>query len=166
MPKKKSAESDSIGAGEFRASNELGTAVIARVLGPPKSVTYSNVNGVAILEGDIAIGTVDGLESVLSTARASVFGGTGVALGIGIVGGQYRWPDCVMPYVIDASLSNQGRVTDALAHWEAHTDFRFPLRTSSNSATYPNYVRFFDDGGCYSYVGMRGGVQPISLGSP
>lgn len=159
---KKASEPDDTGEGEYRGSRDLGTALIARSSGPPKSVTYSNVGGIALVEGDIALGTVEQVEQEMRALRDSDSGA--VALGVGIVGGQFRWPDCVVPYEVDPNLSNSSRVTDAIAHWEANTAFRFPLRTAANANQYPNWIRFFDDGGCYSYVGMRGGQQPISLG--
>ena len=39
----------------------------------------------------------------------------GVQHGVGITGQQLRWPNGLMPYTIDASLTNQQRVTDAMA---------------------------------------------------
>ena len=39
--------------------------------------------------------------------------------GVVITGAQFRWPNCTVPYEIDAGLPNQQRVTDAIAHWEA-----------------------------------------------
>ena len=150
---------------EQRGSPEMGTAIISGATFANKSVTYYNVNGVAILEGDIALGTVEEVEQTTATAREAVAADPSiVAFGVGVTGSQFRWPNCQIPYEIDPALPNQQRVTDAIAHWEANTPFRFPLRTAANAAQFPNYVHFTDAGGCWSLVGMRGGRQDISLG--
>jgi hypothetical protein len=69
----------------------------------------------------------------------------------------------LMPYEIDAGLPNKSRVTDAINHWQTKTNVRFVLRTAANASQYPNYVRVFRGSGCWSYVGMRGGKQDLSL---
>jgi hypothetical protein len=84
---------------------------------------------------------------------------------IGITGSQFRWPNATIPYVIDAGLPNQSRVTDAIAYWQAHTSIRFVLRTAANQSQYPDFVRFVSGGGCSSSVGRQGGQQNITLGS-
>ena len=149
---------DELGEGEYRSSPELGVALIARADAPPKSVTYSNVNGLAIVEGDIVLGRVAELEGAMRVARGADDTGL-IAFGVGIVGSRFRWPDMRMPFEIDPALPNASRVADAIAHWEENTPFRFPTRSGSDD----NYVRFIDDGGCSSYVGMQGGRQEISL---
>lgn len=152
------------GDGERQGSPEMGVAVISGVTFASKSVVYYNVNGIAMVEGDIALGTVTDVQAATDAARDAVAADPEVAFGVGITGSRFRWPNCRMPYEIDPNLPNQSRVTDAIAHWEANTSFRFPLRTAANAGQYTNYVRFTDAGGCWSYVGMQGGQQTISLG--
>jgi Astacin (Peptidase family M12A) len=149
---------------DLRGSPEMDVAVISGATFTNKSVTYYNVEGIAIVEGDIALGTVEEVREATEAAREAVAAEPAVAFGVGITGSQFRWPNCVVPYEIDPNLPNQQRVTDAIAHWEANTAFRFPLRTAANAGQYPNYVRFTDAGGCWSRVGMQGGQQTISLG--
>jgi hypothetical protein len=151
--------------GEFRGSPKMGTALISGVTFAQKAVVYYDVEGVAIVEGDIALGTVEAIATATASARDAVAAGPEVAFGVGITGSQFRWPNCQIPYEIDPNLPNQSRVTDAIAHWEANTPFRFPLRTPANAGQYLNYVRFTDAGGCWSMVGMQGGQQTISLGA-
>jgi hypothetical protein len=152
-------------SGEERGSPTMGTAVIRGVTFGTRSVTYYDVDGMALVEGDIAIGTTADVVAATDAARdAVVAGDPQVAMGVGITGSQFRWPNCRIPYEIDPALPNQVRVTDAIAHWEQNTAFRFPLRTAANAANYPNYVRFTDAGGCWSFVGMQTGQQTISLG--
>jgi len=150
---------------EFQGAPKMGVAVISGATFTNKSVVYYEVDGMAILEGDIAIGTVEAVQRATDAARQAVAANPAIAFGVGITGSQFRWPNCQVPYEIDPALPNQQRVTDAIAHWEANTAFRFPLRTAANQAQYPNYVRFTDAGGCWSLVGMQGGQQTISLGA-
>jgi len=136
-----------------------------------KRVEYSVVDGLAIFEGDIVLGTVEEMEQLASDiqavadAAAAELGGApeGVVFGLGITGERYRWPHCCVPYTIDANLPNQSRVTDAIAHWEQRTRITFVQRTSSNAGQYPNYANFRPADGCWSYVGMRGDKQDIGL---
>ena len=153
------------GPTEFQGAPAMGVAVISGSTFTNKSVTYYEVEGMAIVEGDIALGTLDDVKQATAAARQAVVGDPSVAFGVGITGSSFRWPNCRIPYEIDPALPNQQRVTDAIAHWEATTAFRFPLRTAANAAQYPNYVRFSDEGGCWSMVGMQGGQQTISLGT-
>jgi hypothetical protein len=154
------------GEGEQRGGPVMGTAVIRGSTFGARSVTYYDVDGMALFEGDIAIGRTEDVKAATDGARDAVASGDpAIAFGVGITGSQFRWPNCQVPYEIDPALPNQARVTDAIAHWEQNTPFRFPLRTAANAGSYPNYLRFGDQGGCWSYLGMQGGQQPISLGS-
>jgi Astacin (Peptidase family M12A) len=154
------------GEGEQRGGPVMGTAVIRGTTFGTRSVTYYDVDGMALFEGDIAIGRSEDVKAATDGARDAVAAGDpAIAFGVGVTGSQYRWPNCQIPYEIDPALPNQARVTDAIAHWEQNTPFRFPLRTPANAGSYPNYVRFSDQGGCWSFVGMQGGQQPISLGT-
>jgi hypothetical protein len=161
----RSEPAGSNGPTEFQGAPAMGVAVISGSTFTNKSVTYYEVEGMAIVEGDIALGTLDNIKQATAAARQAVVGDPSVAFGVGIPGSSFRWPNCRIPYEIDPALPNQQRVTDAIAHWEATTAFRFPLRTAANAAQYPNYVRFSDAGGCWSMVGMQGGQQTISLGT-
>lgn len=146
--------------GELRGSAVMDTAIISGSNFVNKSVTYYEVDGMAIFEADIALGPVPEVKQATADAINSAAANPEVAFGVGITGNQFRWPNCQVPYVIDPALPNQNRVTDAIAHWEANTSFRFVPKTSAHA----NWIRFTDQGGCWSYVGMRGGEQVISLG--
>jgi len=166
MATKDAKNRPSDGEGEQRGSPKMGTAVIRGNTFGFRSVTFYDVDGMALVEGDIAIGRTDQVVVATDAARdAFASGDPEIARGVGITGSQFRWPNCQIPYEIDPALPNQARVTDAIAHWEQNTPFRFPLRTPANAGTYPNYVRFSDQGGCWSYVGMQGNQQIISLGT-
>ncbi|KAF9288205.1 hypothetical protein BGZ68_000668 [Mortierella alpina] len=88
------------------------------------------------------------------------------SLWVGFVRGQaiadvkLRWPHGVVSYVVDHTLSNDRHmILSAMQEFEQHTCIRFQERT-----TEANYIRFFEGQGCYSYTGMIGGRQDLSLG--
>jgi hypothetical protein len=143
---------------EQLAAPGTGTTVINGLTFAGKPVTYATVGDLAIFEGDIVLGRAADLEG---TANRDA----DVAYGVAITGSHYRWPNALVPYEIEAGMPDQYRVTDAIAHWTASSALQFVLRTTANAGTYPNYVRFFAGGGCYSSVGMVGGRQDVSLGS-
>ena len=130
--------------GELRSGPVAGTAFVDGVTFARKGVQYADVDGVAMFEGDIVLGTIEDVQ------RAEAAGGAPLPESVGITGQQFRWPNAVVVYDIDPGLPNQQRVTDAIAHWEANTRIRFLLRTPANAAQYPNYVHFIAGGGCSS----------------
>jgi len=144
---------------ELRGSPEMDVAIISGRTFVNKSITYYNVDGIAMFEGDIALGTVEEVRRQTDLTRDALASGAPIAFGVGITGSQFRWPNCQIPFEIDPALPNQQRVTDAIAHWEANSAFRFPAKTASHA----NWVRFTNAGGCWSMLGMRGGQQTISL---
>lgn len=137
---------------------EIGTALIAGNTFAAKAVQYMVVDGLAMFEGDIVLGTVDEVEQ-MNTQLAEQLSGVLPEAAI-VTGAQFRWPDAKIPYRIDPKLPDKARVTDAIAHWEAKTPFRFPKRKSET-----NFVTFRPSSGCSSSVGMRGGEQFVNLGS-
>lgn len=148
------------GVEKFREIPEqprIATALISGRTFAAKAVEYVDIDGMAIVEGDIALGPVQEVDAATAEVRQRVQ--MGVALGVGITGDEYRWPNCRIPYEIDPALPNQQRVTDAIAHWEAKTAIRFVPHT-----TQADWVLFTDDGGCWARVGRIGGRQLISLG--
>lgn len=73
------------------------------------------------------------------------------------------WPGGVVAWDIVATMPAQYRIFDAIEHWEEYTKIRFVERTAANAKQYPNYIHFQPAAGCWSYVGMQGGAQPIGL---
>jgi hypothetical protein len=123
-----------------------------------KEVRYSAINGEAIFGGDISLGSVEDMETLAKDVQVGEFG-------VGLTGNQFRWRGGLIPFEIDPTLANQQRVTDAIQHWVERTPIRFVQRTAANASQFPNYVRFVDRNACFSQVGMRGGMQEISLGT-
>ena len=92
---------------EYNSGPVAGTAVVSGATLKDKKLQYANVDGRAIFEGDIVLGTIEEVEGPQTE-------------GIGITGEQFRWPHAAVPFEIDPALPNQRRVTDAIAHWHAN----------------------------------------------
>lgn len=134
--------------GEFSVSSITMSGTISGNTFTGKNVSYSLVDGLPMVEGDIIL-SLDGQG--MQTA------GTGVPVK------DRRWKNGLVPYAIDPNLPDQFRIHDAIAHWTAKTPIRFVLRDASNASQYPDYVYFRPSTGCSSYVGRIGGNQPINL---
>ncbi|WP_196808148.1 M12 family metallopeptidase [Mycobacterium sp. URHD0025] len=130
--------------GEYRSGTKTGQAVIeTRTLGQ-REITVSEVDGLAVFEGDIVIGPWDKVVELE---------------GIGITGTQFRWPNAVVPFDVDSALPNAQRITDAVAHWTANTNIRFVPRTAADT----DYVHFARSTATRSPVGRQGGRQDIEV---
>lgn len=144
---------------ECRSGPIFGLARVDGATFRGKWLNYAEVDGQAIFEGDIVLGSI--ADMVADDA------GNPILMSVGITAGannQFRWPGGRIPYEIDPNLPNPQRVTSAIAHWEANTVIRFVQRTAANAAQFPDFVRFVPGGGCSSNVGRRGGQQNITLG--
>jgi uncharacterized protein (TIGR03437 family) len=122
-----------------------------------RPVTYQVVDGLAIYQGDIILGTADELEAarepgVEPELKKAMLVSSPADL----------WPGGVVPYVIDSNLTNPKRARDAIDHWNTKTPIRFVERTNET-----NWVRFYPMNGtgvCSSNVGRVGfGEQRINL---
>ncbi|WNZ61957.1 M12 family metallopeptidase [Myxococcus sp. MxC21-1] len=120
----------------------------------PTELKYATVDGLAVFQGDIILGAV----SELPKSPAEV-----TAQGVAITGVGYRWPSALVPFTIDAGLTDQARVTTAIRHWQERTNVRFILRDASNAALFPDFVTFQPGTGCSAHVGRQGGQQFVTL---
>jgi hypothetical protein len=50
-------------------------------------------------------------------------------------------------------------INEAVSFWQSNTCLKFALNGAGT-----NSIQFFKGDGCYSYIGMQGGQQKISLG--
>lgn len=132
-------------------ADELKTGVFR---GQP--VVYRIVDGMAITEGDIILGTTAELEQTPEAVPTKEFQRQAIAIAPSV----YRWPEHVIPYVISDDVGSQQRVLDAIQHWNENTPIRLVERTTER-----NYVRFRRvSSGCSSFVGMIGiGEQSINI---
>jgi hypothetical protein len=138
-------------AAEIRVPRPEGKWVTSKVelpgLGVQQVTYYEEKEGQAVFEGDI----------LLDVRPVPSHGGQSV--GQRHVG--FRWPNRVVPYVIDPGLVDTARVTAAIAHWELKTSIRFRARTTETA--YVRFVRGAPGTECRSQVGRTGFEQQISL---
>lgn len=128
-----------------------GVAVVATSAFGTEQLQYVEVDGLAIVEGDIILGTVEDVRSGVVADEQ---------FGVGIEQERFRWTDGTVPFVIADGFSTSDRteITDAIAHWRSKTNIRFVARTSQ-----ANYVEFRPSTVCSSSVGMQGGRQFVNL---
>lgn len=71
-----------------------------------------------------------------------------------------HWPGGIVPYTFDSSVNSSEKqyMRDAMDAWEAIADVQFVPRTSES-----NYVEVISGSGNWSYVGMVGGKQQLSI---
>lgn len=150
------------------ASDDIRAGLIPGITFGYRSVVYAVVDGMAIFEGCISLGTVEKVEQVTADIRRALEQAgdaerDNVANGVGITGDAFRWPDRVVPFTIDPTLTEPERVTEAIDHWRERTGFTFVERTNANASNFPNFVNFAPGVGCSSQVGMQIGGQEIIL---
>ncbi len=129
----------------------------------PYAVDYAVVDGLAIFEGCIVLGTAAEMAENVPISGADVDGP--VSESVAITGARYRWREAMMPYTIHPALPNPSRVTQAIKHWKDNTKIQFVERTTKNADKFPDFVVFRPATGCWSRVGMAGGRQEIGLGN-
>lgn len=116
-----------------------------------QNLSYSKINGYAVVEGDILIGKLSQLQGqgAVVTPRGT------------------HWPKGVLPYEVDKDFPfrNKLAILQAIEHWQQLTPIKFVELTDANRKNYPDYVSFIPASGttCSSYVGKQGGKQEINL---
>jgi hypothetical protein len=134
-------------------TGEVRTGSVPRLTLPPAIVDYEVIDGQAIFEGDIILGTAEQLAGEAGAAQP-------LTEGVAITGDKFRWTNGVVPFRIDAGLPNQARVTGAIQHWEQNTTINFVAHTNQG-----DFVTFRSGDGCSSSVGRQGGEQFVNLGA-
>ena len=143
--------------GWFRSGARTGRIAVALQGGATREFEYSEVDGLALFEGDIVLGTLPQIEAAKRANRL-------IPQGLARRGEQFRWPDATVPYQIARAFPNVNRIHDAIAHWRSRTGIRLIERTAVNAAEYRDYVSFENGSGCSSAVGRQGGRQVITIG--
>jgi hypothetical protein len=115
-------------------------------------VNYYDINGIAMFEGDIILGTVQEMEALAEEIRR------GIPRSVAITVEQNRWQEGIIPFTIAADLPNVRRVNTAIQHWNQNTNIRLIPRTTER-----NFVTFRPAAECSSELGMRGREQFINL---
>ena len=101
-------------------------------------------DSVAIIEGDILL-SKEQTETIMTRSGA-------------ITDVIKYWPGNTVYYTFAQDFSLQSNVERAINEWENKTSLTFV-----NGTGYGNYIEFFHGSGNYSYLGMVGGKQQISL---
>ena len=118
-------------------------------------VTYEVIDGLAIWDGDIILGTPEDLVPEPALASGHTLDSRNK---ISVVSNKERlWPGGIVPYVLDPDLTNP-HVPLAIQHWHENTVIRLVERTDQ-----PNWVRFRPGSNCSADVGMIGGEQIVNL---
>lgn len=121
-----------------------------------KVVEFSEVDGRAILEGDIDVGTAEAATAMLDDLRHADSQADAHAA---VVSNRDRlWPDGVMPIVTPPDGFLRNLVQSAVQAIEARTNVRFPERSGE-----ADFVRFEAADYSSSPVGRIGGGQAIKL---
>jgi hypothetical protein len=138
----------------------------------PQQITYEIVDGKAIFEGDIILGTVDSKGNLIKSESQIDSQGVATDTGcfvLGLFDCHWRWPGAVIPFTISGNWDDpatatdenaliRGEITKAINHWQANTAIRFVQRTTQSA-----FVDFVRGSGCSSPIGMGGARQEIIL---
>ncbi|MGK0617415.1 M12 family metallopeptidase [Meiothermus cerbereus] len=126
-----------------------------------KPFTYEVIDGLAIYQGDMILGSEAQLMRMAARAAESGIKPQGVGCSEGF-GGDFgwsctRWPGGRIPYVFAndwgseaSNITMRTRILQAIAHWEEHTNLDF-----YEDAGGPNKLVFKNSQGCSSFVGRR-----------
>ena len=128
---------------------------------------YEVIDSLAVHDGDMILGTVEEVlkeqRSLRSTKPSSESWPARRDL-VALVDDDQLWSDGIIPYVIDPSFAEQAlkNIDEAINEWNTKTVITLVKRT-----TEPDYVRFRPKpGSCSAYLGRKGGIQFVNLGSP
>lgn len=128
--------------------------------GETRLVRYRVVDGTAILHGDMILGSAEEVRDGDRRIRARL--ASGLQTVQSHTRGDFGWSKNVVPFEISSGLSAtmEGRIAQAVAHWNANTIVRLQPRDGEG-----DFVRFVTGDGCLSHVGKKGGKQEIKLSS-
>lgn len=147
------ADSGGVEGWTTRAPSRIGW--VRGPTGTPVQVSYQVRGRYAVTEGDIIVGRA----TAIADSRADSPLSSGAAFGLVTTDLSLRWPGGRVPYQIHSLLPAKYRVTDAIAHIEAHNPtVDFVPRTNET-----DYILIVPSTGCASYIGRVGGVQELLL---
>jgi hypothetical protein len=131
----------------------LGQAIVTDPLYNIRSIIYEQINGFAVVEGDILLAPLEDLTKKQAVFRLKLGGS--------------RWEKALVPFDMadDLPLMNKLAVLQAITHWQNSTNVKFLELNSTNRHLYADYIAFVPAPGtiCSSYVGRHGGRQVINL---
>jgi hypothetical protein len=145
------------------AKPELATAMVNST---GERVAYDVVDGMAIVENDIILGThahlqEHGIDAVDVQPPAATCA-AGQACGVIDPRQNRAWPNGVIPYLLAPGTSSSAAtaIADAIREWETKTPIRFVQR--SNQSDYVIFVSTGSGSTCSSWLGRIGGGQEIN----
>jgi len=131
-----------------------------------EQVAYDVVDGMAMLDGDIILGThaevqANGIEPLSMIGETAGDCAAGFSCS-SILASSRIWPNGIVPVTLSANTTEAGRaaVIAAIADWETKTSVRFIQRT--NETDYIEFVSTGPGNTCSSLLGRAGGRQPIN----
>jgi hypothetical protein len=148
-----SAADEDIGA-ETSAPTERGPVALP---GGTRELTYSRVDGLDVLEGDIVLG-----KAVQSTSPGVL--GLESTAGLAVDEEALLWPNATIPYDIDSRTPAvvRERILAAIEHWNSLTLVRLRPRTADDE----DVLLFYSgESSCWAELGRQGGVQLVNLGT-
>ncbi len=119
-------------------------------------------DGLAILEGDIILGTAAELFA-LRQSEQTLQSVSGFELFGLFTVNRRPWPRGIVKYRIANSVRDKERVTQAIAMWENATDIRFEVAPTGESR-YVEFTRGASPKACASSVGFQGRKQYLHVG--
>ncbi|MDE1465098.1 M12 family metallopeptidase [Spartinivicinus poritis] len=134
-----------------------------------EAATVQVINGKALLQGDILVGTEEDVKTFgiepLVVRKANVsdtpdtYEQDGAFIARSSWGGKTTWPNGIVPYEFAAEYPKHLRekMKTGMKWIEEVANIKFIERTTEK-----NYIHIFEDGGAYSLLGMTGGRQPLS----
>jgi hypothetical protein len=143
----------------------------------PTTVKYRNVNGLAVFEGDIVLGTVDQVKGRLRNATEDP-DESHPDLGLGTSqpsavqwGHAYRWEHALVPYQIDRAGFRADPdyasdfiedIDEAIAHWEDNTNLHFVEGAPNEDGSFLLFrpPTSMEKQGCYTNIGRQPNGSP------
>jgi len=146
--------------GEFRS------IVVPGPDGEDWEIEFEVIDGLAIAEGDIILGTVEEMEALAGGGGVAALGN---AVKVCPACPWPRWTDAVVPYEfkddwgvsatgVDQNAMMRARILSAMQQIEAVSIIRFVPHTGQ-----PNRLIYHTSDGCSSKIGMRPGGQYVNL---
>lgn len=129
-------------------ADSLGTVKTGYLFGT-EEVQYTEINGLKIMESDMIINHIVSdfkLDKNNISTQSWVTGN--------------KWPNATVYYNINTNVANRQYDINKAISWFKAIGINFVYRTNQ-----PNYIQFKNISGCYSNVGMTGGLQYISVAS-
>lgn len=155
-------------------SGEVRSMTLTGPDGDPFTFSYEVIDGLAIVEGDMIIGTeeemleLEGADGI--TVQSTIlYQQVCWSFIIDFHCEHYRWPDGLIPYRYandwddpaiagDENAIMRTQIEKAMAELEAVTSIRFIERTTQS-----DYITFRNSSGCSAKVGHEGGSQDVKL---